>query len=246
MKLKILIFCILTVIFYSCNNKCYVSFSGKITNAENKKLYIAVVTFDGSEIIDSAKLTTNSFKFCIDKQNHKCNQLKDSPLMFKLFISSENGIYTIVNENEDIYIEADANNLIKSYSISGGTEAFLIHQLDSALLTFINSVDELYLLYENNINIDSVKDKIESSYIVLMQNHRTFLENFIEEHPNNMASYVAFFQSYNRARFFDKEKDINILRKINSNLSKKYPESEYVKSMILYTNNLEKYNKFSE
>ena len=46
-----------------------------------------------------------------------------------------------------------------------------------------------------------------------------------------MASYIAFFQSYNRRNFFDIYMDLDMLKQINSNLSKVYPESEYVKSM---------------
>ena len=46
-----------------------------------------------------------------------------------------------------------------------------------------------------------------------------------------MASYIAFFQSYNRRNFFDIYQDLDILKQINNNLSKVYPESEYVKAM---------------
>ena len=66
----------------------------------------------------------------------------------------------------------------------------------------------------------------------LLFQHRDFLEKFIAGHPNNMASYIAFFQSYNRRNFFDVYQDLDVLKKINANMSKIYPESEYVKTMI--------------
>ena len=46
-----------------------------------------------------------------------------------------------------------------------------------------------------------------------------------------MASYIAFFQSYNRRNFFDIYQDLDMLKQINNSLSKVYPESEYVKAM---------------
>ena len=46
-----------------------------------------------------------------------------------------------------------------------------------------------------------------------------------------MASYIAFYQSYNRRNFFDIYRDLDVLKKINANMEKVYPESEYVKSM---------------
>lgn len=47
-----------------------------------------------------------------------------------------------------------------------------------------------------------------------------------------MASYIAFYQSYNRRNFFDMYQDLDLLKQINTNMSKVYPESEYVKTMI--------------
>ena len=57
------------------------------------------------------------------------------------------------------------------------------------------------------------------------------VEDFIAAHPNNMACYIAFYQSYNRRNFFDLQQDLDVLKQINANMSKVYPESEYVKTM---------------
>ena len=73
---------------------------------------------------------------------------------------------------------------------------------------------------------------IEVQYNELVRKHRQYLEGFIAAHPRNMASYIAFYQSYNRRSFFDVQQDLDLLKQINANMSKIYPESEYVKTMI--------------
>ena len=137
----------------------------------------------------------------------------------------------MAKKGEKLTITADAQDLTKTYQISGGEEAVLMHQLDSALTAFVVPTEKLYETYQKTLENDSARAEIEAKYVVMLQNHRQYLEDFIDSHPNNMASYIAFFQSYNRRNFFDIYKDLDILKKINANMSKVYPGSEYVKTM---------------
>lgn len=239
MKPKTAIICSLALLFCACSGYKTASVSGKISNGANKSVKIALQTFGGTEVVGYSELPADgSFSFKIRKDDDRFSQLETSPIILKLFIDEDDCITTILCMNDDIKLTADAGNMSKSYSISGGEEAVLKHSLDSALLTFINSVDTLYAIYEKNIENDSIREEIESDYLLIVEKHRLYLEDFIEKHPYHIASYFAFFQSYNRREFFDKNKDIGILGKINLNLSEKYPESEYVKSMISYENDI--------
>jgi hypothetical protein len=107
-----------------------------------------------------------------------------------------------------------------------------MYQLDSALAAFVTPSEKLYETYQKNMDNDSVRANIEAQYVKMLNNHRQYLEDFIDKHPNNMASYIAFYQSYNRRNFFDLYQDLDILKQINTSISKVYPESEYVKAMI--------------
>ena len=152
-------------------------------------------------------------------------------MMFQLFLSEENSLATMAKKGEHLRITADAKDMVRTYRISGGEEAVLIHQLDSSLAAFVIPSEKLYEEYQKTLEDDSARAEIEAKYVVMLQNHRQYLENFIEKHPNNMASYIAFYQSYNRRNFFDIYRDLEVLKKINANMEKVYPESEYVKSM---------------
>ena len=194
-------------------------------------LRLVLITADGMDVIDSANLRDGHFEFKISSTDERIKELENAPMMFQLFLSEENSLATMAKKGERLTITADAQDLSRTYHISGGEEAVLLHQLDSALTSFIIPTEKLLEPYQKNIDNDSVRAAINAQYLPMLQQHRQYLEDFIDKHPNNMACYVAFYQSYNRRTFFDPMQDLDILKKINNNLSKVYPKSEYVKAM---------------
>lgn len=223
---------ILMVLTTGCSDhNVSVTISGELSNAGNQMIRLALITSDGMEFIDSTNLRNGQFEFKISSENELIKERENAPMMFQLFLTEENCLATMAKKGEHLSITADAKDMTRTYRISGGEEAVLIHQLDSALTAFVVPTEKLYEQYEKNVNNDTVRAEIEAKYVVMLQNHRQYLENFIKTHPNNMASYIAFYQSYNRRNFFDIYQDLDILKGINANMQKIYPESEYVKSM---------------
>lgn len=223
---------ILMVLTTGCSDRnVSVTISGELSNAGNQMIRLALITSDGMEFIDSTNLRNGQFEFKISSENELIKERENAPMMFQLFLTEENCLATMAKKGEHLSITADAKDMTRTYRISGCEEAVLIHQLDSALTAFVVPTEKLYEQYEKNVNNDTVRAEIEAKYVVMLQNHRQYLENFIKTHPNNMASYIAFYQSYNRRNFFDIYQDLDILKGINANMQKIYPESEYVKSM---------------
>lgn len=208
-----------------------VNISGDIKDGGNRMLRLALVTTDGLSFIDSANLKNGHFEFKIPSDHELVKERESSPMMFQLFLSDNNSLATMAKKGEKLKITADAEDLTKTYHISGGEEAVLMQQLDSALAVFVTESNKLYEVYQKNVGNDSIRADIEVRYMKLVTSHRKFLEDFITAHPNNMACYIAFYQSYNRRNFFDLQQDLDVLKQINANMSKVYPESEYVKTM---------------
>lgn len=230
---KVLLMVIAAFVFAACGNRhTSVVISGDIRNGGSAKMTLALITADGLEKIDSTNLHDGHFEFKISSENERIKERENAPMMFQLFLSEDNSLATMAKKGEKLTITADAQDLTKTYRISGGEEAILIQQLDSSLTVFVTAADQLYETYQKNLEDDSVRAEIEAKYVVMLQNHRQYLEDFIAAHPNNMASYIAFYQSYNRRNFFDLQQDLDVLKQINANMSKVYPESEYVKTMI--------------
>jgi len=230
---KLFLLTIAALTLAACSDRnVSVKISGDIKDGGNKMMRLALITAESMEMIDSVNLNNGHFEFKISSENELIKERENSPMMFQLFLSDDNGIATMAKKGEKLNITADAKDLTRTYHISGGEEAVLMHQLDSALNVFVTAADNLYKVYEKNVENDSVRADIEKQYVDQLLSHREYLENFIAGHPKNMASYIAFYQSYNRRNFFDLKEDLDILKQINANMSKVYPESEYVKTMI--------------
>ena len=230
---KLLLWIAVAIMLAACGNrKTSVVISGDIHDGNNQKIRLALVTADGMEMIDSTNLRNGRFEFKIPSENALIKEREDSPMMFHLFLSDNNSIATMARKGERLEITADARNLAGTYRISGGEEAVLMRQLESALAVFVSAADSLYAIYEENITSDTVRADIEAAYMKHVQAHRHYLEGFIAGHPNNMASYIAFYQSYGRRSFFDVYQDLDLLKQINTNMARIYPENEYVKTMI--------------
>ena len=214
------------------DRKTSVVISGDIQDGGNSKMVLALITTDGLNFLDSTNLKNGHFEFKVSSDNELVKERDNAPMLFQLFLSDDNCLSTMAKKGERLTITADAKDLTRTYHISGGEEAVLMQQLDSALTAFVVPVEKLLEPYNENIQNDSVRAAIEAQYVPMVQRHRQYLEDFIKEHPNNMASYIAFYQSYNRRTFFDPLQDLELLKQINANMSKIYPENEYVKTMI--------------
>ena len=232
MKKLLFIFAV-TILLAACSSRhVSVKISGDIKDGGNRMVHLALITADGMEMIDSMNLKDGHFEFKVSSDNELIKERENAPMMFQLFLSDNNSLATMAKKGEKLSITADAKDLTQTYRISGGEEAVLMQQLDSALTVFVTEANKLYEVYQKNLENDSARGEVETKYMNLLLQHRDFLEKFIAGHPNNMASYIAFFQSYNRRNFFDVYQDLDVLKKINANMSKIYPESEYVKTMI--------------
>ena len=229
---KVAMILLAAVLLAACADRnVSVKISGDIKDGGNQMVRLALITADGMDIIDSANMRDGHFEFKVSSENELIKERENNPMMFQLFLSEENSLATMAKKGEHLKITADAQNLIRTYQVTGGEEAILMHQLDSALTAFVIPAEKLFEDYSENMYNDSVKASIEAQYLPMLQQHRKYLEDFINKHPNNMACYIAFYQSYNRRTFFDPLQDLDVLKKINANMMKVYPKSEYVVAM---------------
>ncbi|MBR0304546.1 MAG: DUF4369 domain-containing protein [Bacteroidales bacterium] len=229
---KILFILLPFCLLLSCQHKkSLIVIEGDIAGASNDKITLALITNEGLEPLDSMRMKNGHFRFELKANDKNARERAASPMMYQISLSSFNTLTTMAKGGDHILIHANAENLIENYRVSGGEEAVLMGQLDSALHSFIQPADSLYHLYSNDIYNDSLREAVEQQYLQLVNHHKQYLKQFIRQHPNKMASFVAFFQSYNRRHFFNKQEDKELLRQITHNLKKTYPENPYVQNM---------------
>lgn len=229
MKIKHLYLPLFALLLFSCTPETgKFTIEGNLTNNNNQKIYLQKVTPDGLVMIDSSDIKNGFFSFKVNSINKEEQKLIEEPAFYRLSLAPENNVTILLKGGEKIEIKADAQNLVKSYSVAGSRDAQLIWELDRALASFIDTTDYLYSIYEVNIENEAVRMEIEEKYNKLIANHRLFLNNFIEKNQNSLASLVAFYQIYNKRKFFDEVEDLNLLKKIFYRLEKIYPENENV------------------
>lgn len=194
---------------------------------------IRLVRLDNAEMvkIDSVRMRNGHFEFVLTAATEEQKEILARPMLYQLSLSDDNTLTTMAQKGEHIHISASADNLIQTYRAKGGREAVLMTTLDSALTAFVKQVQPLWNFYQQHIDNDTLRENVEAQYYELVNQHTRFLRKFIEEHPSDMASYVAFYQSYNRLRFFDNRKDFDLMKKLTETLSARYPNHPYLQKM---------------
>jgi esterase/lipase superfamily enzyme len=104
----------------------------------------------------------------------------------------------------------------------------LLWQLDQKLKNFIDTTDLLYSIYNAYIEDDSVRLQIENRYNKLILNHSNYLKTFIADNPTSLTTLIAFYQVYNKRKFFDETENLDLLKKIYNQLQVYYPTNENV------------------
>ena len=231
--MKKLLFALLPLcLLLSCQHKkSLIVIEGDIAGASNNIITLALITDEGLETLDSMRMKNGHFCFELKANDKSARERAASPMMYQIMLSPYNTLTTIAQGGDHVLIHANAENLIENYHVSGGKEAVLMGQLDSALHAFVEPVDKLYNTYSRHIENDSVRLETERQYVQLLEQHKSYLRTFIQQHPDKMASFIAFYQSYNRRKFFDEQEDKALLRQITQSLTKLYPDNPYVQQM---------------
>ena len=229
MKTNKLICFILLILLYSCKQESKeIVFKGTLSNNIKKQIYLYKVTPDGHFLIDSSEIKKGYFVFEVSGSDKIEKEALKEPAFYRLMLSPDNAFTTLSRGGEKIEIEADASNLVKTYTVAGGQDAVLLWQLDQALKNFIDTTDYLYSIYDANIEDDSVRMQIENEYNKLVFNHTNYLKRFIEDNPSSLSTLIAFYQVYNKRNFFNENENLDLLKNIYNRLIIYYPNNENV------------------
>ncbi len=217
-----------TFFLVTCQQKQrQIVFQGTITNAHSQWIYLSEVSPDGLILLDSCLIKDNLFKIeLLERENAK--NRRNSPLFYQLSFDKNNLLVTIAQNGDILNIEADGNDLLHSYTITGSKEAQLMWELEHKLALFIDSTEVLQEIYHAQIENDSVRNRVEEIYLILVKNHTQYLTHFIHSNPHSIASIAAFYQKYNRKIFFPEKENLSLLKQIYQNLSTAFPDNENV------------------
>lgn len=203
----------------SCGQKGAVV-KGNLDNAEGETIVLErlsptdVIATDSVEIGNSGdfKLSTGEIT---------------EPGFYRVRINQNNFVILLLNDGETAEVSGNALNFYQSYEVVGSEGSIKLRTLDTRLRQDYELQDSLRKSFmkfqaEGHPRLDSIAQSIDEVFKAAQTDKTTFIEAFIDENPNSLATLSAV-QS---VRF---DENPELFDKVASNLEGVYPNSEYVK-----------------
>ncbi len=235
------LFTIAIFILNSCTTDGY-RIEGQLENSSGKTFYLKELTVRDILPVDSVIIAEDGkFKFKGDLEH---------PRFFVLQLSQKSMITLLVEPQEKIKLNADANNLSDSYMVTGSKGSLLIKDLNDKLNSNIKKIDSLGKVFRKNRkneNQNELKLRLDSVYKKIIEDQYNYLIGFIEENYTSLACIPALFQQTSpRNYILDIYKDLKYFKMVDTALIARYPELEQVKAIDAYVKDNEQKIKEKE
>ena len=219
---------ILLIIGYSCSdplkpksNEFVVK--GKLKNTKGESIYLEELLIDKTQVVDSTKFNEEGEFFFK-------HQIKE-PGFYLLRVKSKKFITLLINPVESLNITGDAQQLEKTYSVSGSEESEKINKMYLHYyknLARVDSLREIYVKNQDNPDLPEIQHKLDSSFLLIYKDQQKYIKQFINDNSGSLVSVLALFQSFAQKRVIPQEEEIPFAEKIDKNLFEKYPKNTHV------------------
>lgn len=215
--------------FTACHNKgnqvsgsSAFELSGKLSDGgAGMPIYLDRISQENTDHLDSTKLGSDgTFSF----------HTKGISKGFYILRLTESDFATLIlDSNEQVHVEGNAQFLGNTYSVTGSPDTKLFCELNNVSKVNYGKRDSLRRLFRDLMNasggnkkrLDSLNDAIQGPYDTLLEQQIRYVTGFIKAHPSSFASLAAIEQ-------LDNDKFLPYYGMLDSGLSKTYPKSSYV------------------
>jgi peroxiredoxin len=219
---------ILLFVLFSCSERKHnFKVEGTVSGSENNFIYLYKRSLSGTLPVDSTTIS-NKGTFVLKGST-------DQPDFYILFVHKKQYINLIIHPRDRIKVDATAENFERDYFIEGSKDSRLIHKLVTRQSQTLDRITELSNEYENSLgrpDIMTTKARLDSLYEIIVQDHKQFSINFIQENKESLVSLMALYQQLGlKTPVFDYKKDFRYFELVDSALCIRYPYSEAVKDL---------------
>lgn len=223
-----LILIVLAFFISSCKKHNGFVISGKITNAEEKYLYLDELKVAASLPIDSVQIKKDgSFEF---------RGKTEYPNFYLLRINSKNFVTLLVDTTEKITIYGDAANFARDYIVEGSPGSVLVQELNNRLTISkhqLDSIRSLIVVFRTRDGYNTEKARWEQQLTDIKKRQIEYSTNFVQKHPFSMSSVLALYQKFDDSNYV--VQDLQSLKVAASALNSVFPKSEHVKALYANT-----------
>ena len=196
----------------ACNqNKFHIE--GEVANAKDSVLYFEHVGLDGTEILDSAKLTD-------DGQFVFSHEATEAPEFYRLRIYDQI-INIAIDSTETISIKTQCPAMATQYEVEGSENCQKIKELALKQITLQGQAIAL----ERNMQLD--RTQVRDSIMRLLNAYKEDVKmNYIFKAPNKSYAYFALFQTLGPWLIFDPKSnrdDVKVFAAVATSWDTYYP-----------------------
>lgn len=191
--------------------------------------YILLDELKSGELItaDSVKVSSNgTFNFRI-KPEH--------PSFYLLKLNNNNFLTMLVEQGEEISINAHRDSLNYPSLVEGSEGTRLMAEYNRKLLSTIDHLKSLNRIYEENEyrpGLHQLMDSLDSMARNYLNDINSYTKDYIDKNVNSLVSLVALYQQVAPGvPVLDQVKDWKYFAKVDSSLYPRYPDYEPVATL---------------
>jgi len=230
---KLVVLCGLAFMIFACRNNTKKAgeneflINGYFANAKQSLVFLEELQ-DPRKLnrIDSVKIDENG-KFVFTRKINDAG-------FYLIKLAKDNFVTLLIEKGETIDLSGDAEDLAKTYRVSGSKGSLLLKEWDVFLQKNKESTDSLAkILMDSQEKPDflKIKNGLDSTYKIILANVRKKAREFIDNNPKSLASLIVIYQYFGHKALFNEKDDIEYFEKLDNNLMIAYPNSEHTKDL---------------
>lgn len=217
----------LLMIFACSGDKSNFAIKVDVNGTDGSQLYLAQRTLTGTIVVDSA-LPDKSGTYLLDGSTQR-------PDFYIVYAHPGHYINLIIRPGDEFKVLTTSSAFEYSYQIEGSKDSRLIQKMVVMQAKTLEKITEISTEFENSQDhpdFQKIRKRIDSTYAVIVEEHRLFSKQLIEENPQSLASLMALYQQLGpKTPVFNYNQDFRYYEIVDSSLSALYPGSEAIRDL---------------
>ena len=227
MNKYLFIFIMAALIIFGCKRNV-VEISGTLTNPiVGKYIYLDELLSNQLKRIDSVLVGSNG-KFSFKKE-------VTTPSFCILKLDNNNFLTMLLEPGDNIVMTSYFDSLSYPSSLTGSKSTELMVEYNRELRNTIKKLSSLNEVYMDNIDnpdLQNIMESLVNLSQVYLDEINAYTKSYIDKNLTSLVSFVALYQQVApNVYVMNPAEDMKYFIKVDSSLSKNYPDNELVKSL---------------
>lgn len=227
MNRNLLVFILAVLVSGGCKNN-NIEIKGKLEHIKGGEyIYLEELKSGNLIRVDSVALP--------DDGEFSFSRRIESPAFYLLLTDKTSFLTMLIEPGQNIELKAYSDSLNYPSSITGSPGTALLLEYNRKLQQTVKKISGLREIYLQNLGkpeLPMVMDRLDSTAQAYLNEINSYTKKYIDENLNSLVSLVALYQQIApREYVLPREKDYRYYIKVDSALSKLYPDYEPVKTL---------------